>query len=320
VSDLIKVHADEICIPPAIGPAIVTVGTFDGVHRGHQEILQRMNSAAQNGEVRTVVTFEPHPQSVLRRDGHSVPILTDGREKIRLLCAEGISRTYILQFDQNLALLSAEDFVQEILLKRLQTSRLVIGYNHSFGHNREGDFEFLEKHKQRYGFDLEVVGPFYIQGEVVSSSKIRRALQEGDVSKAMLYLGRPYALPGTVVRGAGRGQKLGVPTANIKPLNSSKLIPRIGVYAVEVKSDRSRHPGMLAIGVRPTFNESELTIEVHLINFEGDLYGQSLEVCFLKRLRDEVRYAQVDELKAQMTQDREASLRAYREYQNAGAA
>lgn len=313
--ELITVHADEICIPPAIGPAVVTVGTFDGVHRGHQEILRRMNSAAQQNEVRTVVTFEPHPQSVIRRDGRGVSILTDSREKIRLLCAEGISRTYILQFDQHLAGISAEDFVQEILLKRLQTTRLVIGYNHSFGHNREGNFEYLDKNQARFGFVLEVVGPHYLHGEIVSSTRIRRALEGGDVETAKLYLGRPYALSGKVVRGAGRGQTLDVPTANLQVENPAKLIPKIGVYAVQVAFGAAVYPGMLAIGTRPTFNEDRLTIEVHLIGFQGDLYDQTLEVRFLKWLRGEERYAGAHELKIQMGKDREESLRAYEAYQ-----
>jgi len=311
VSELIKVHADEICIPPAIGPAVVTVGTFDGVHRGHQEILKRMNSAARKNEVRTVVTFEPHPQSVIRRNGHGVPLLTDTPEKIRLLCAGGVSRTYILQFDHNLANLCAEDFVQEILLKRLHTTRLVVGYNHSFGHNREGNFEFLKKNQPRFGFDLEVVGPYYVAGEIISSTKIRRALEAGDAEKARLYLGRAYVLSGVVVPGAGRGRQIGVPTANLNMTNPHKLIPRPGIYAVEVGIERGRYPGMLSMGTRPTFGGGEFTIEVHLIGFDGDLYGQTLELHFLKRLRDEARYASAKELKRQMQKDREDSLQVY---------
>jgi len=315
VPELITVHADEICIPPATGPAVVTVGTFDGVHRGHQEILRRMNSAAQKNEVRTVVTFEPHPQSVIRREGRSVAILTEMPEKIRLLCAGGISRTYILQFDQHLAGISAEDFVQEILLKRLQTTRMVVGYNHSFGHNREGNFEFLEKNRARFGFELEVVGPCYFAGEVVSSTRIRRALEAGEAERAMHYLGRPYALSGKVVRGAGRGRTLDVPTANLQLGNPAKLVPKIGVYAVQVAIGAAVYPGMLAIGTRPTFHEDRLTIEVHLIGFQGDLYDQTLEVRFLKWLRGEERFAGARELKKQMDEDREASLKAYEAYQ-----
>ena len=274
-----------------------------------------MNSAAQKSEVRTVVTFEPHPQSVIRREGRSVAILTETPEKIRLLCAGGISRTYILQFDQHLAGISAEDFVQEILLKRLQTTRLVVGYNHSFGHNREGNFEFLEKNRARFGFDLEVVGPYYLGGEIVSSTKIRRALEAGEAELALLYLGRPYALSGKVVRGAGRGRSMDVPTANLQVRNPAKLVPKIGVYAVQVAFESAAYPGMLSIGTRPTFHEDRLTVEVHLIGFQGDLYDQTLEVRFLKWLRGEERYAGAQELKKQMNLDREASLTAYKAYQ-----
>ncbi len=316
----IKVHTDEICGTHHSGPAVVTVGTFDGVHVGHRAILQRLDAAAQGEQMRTVVTFDPHPQAVIRREGKSISVLSDAHEKTELLCAYGVDRTYTLVFDHHLAQLSAEEFVQEILLNRLHTSRLVVGYNHSFGRNREGNFEFLEKNLGRFGFELEVVGPYYLQGEIVSSTKIRRLLEAGDIEKANLFLGRPYALAGKVVAGAGRGRSLGFPTANLESTSREKLIPHMGVYAVAVRHENQLHPGMLSIGVRPTFGSGAATIEVHLINFDNDLYGQVLQVHFLARLRDEERYRNAQELQRQMSKDREKSLQVFQKYNSSNLA
>ncbi|RJP81228.1 MAG: bifunctional riboflavin kinase/FAD synthetase [Candidatus Zixiibacteriota bacterium] len=308
-------HADAFCGPRTSGPAVVTVGTFDGVHRGHQEILRTLDDLSGETMVRTVVTFDPHPQSVIRRDGRGVPLLTETREKIRLLCLYGVDRLLVLHFDRELAALSAEDFLQEILLKRLQAAALVIGYNHNFGRNREGSPEFLEQNRERFGYLLSVVGPHYVDGEPVSSTRIRRALETGDVARAHHFLGRPYALSGTVVAGNGRGRALQFPTANLKVCHPDKLVPPLGIYAVEAAVGEEVWPGMMSIGTRPTFGGGEVILEVHLIGFSGDIYGRTVEVRFLKKLRDEERYAGVEELVEQITRDQEASLEAYREYQ-----
>jgi riboflavin kinase/FMN adenylyltransferase len=305
VSDLIKIHTDKHCRPDKTGPAAVTVGTFDGVHRGHQQILTALS--ASPSLARTVVTFEPHPQSVIRKGGEGVPLLTSTDEKMRVLCRYGVDRVCILQFNEALAQLSAEEFVQEILLKRLQASRLVIGYNHSFGRGREGNFEFLHANRERFGIELEVVGPFYLNGEVISSTKVRHALDAGDVETAGRYLGRPYTLSGRVVHGDGRGRQIGFPTANLFINHPDKLIPPLAVYAVAVEALGKIWPGALAIGTRPTFGGSNRTVEVHLIGFDGDLYDQTIELQFLKRLRGEERYPGVEELTQQMRRDVEES-------------
>ncbi len=311
----IEVHHDGICGPRTSGISVVTVGSFDGVHLGHQEILKRLNAAAGDSAVRTVVTFEPHPQSVIRRGGQAVPVLMTAEEKTRCLCEFGVDRIYTLRFNPHLASLSAEEFVREILLRRLQAKRLVIGYNHSFGRNREGNFEFLEKNKQRFGYELEVVGPFYLEGEIISSTKIRRALEAGRLDLANRYLGRPYALEGKVIAGKGRGRELGFPTANLEPVHPQKMVPGMGVYAVAVTVENARHPGMLSIGTRPTFGETERTIEVHLIGYSGDLYDRTIQVHFLQKLRDEIRYDDVAGLIIQMRLDQENSLAAYKLFQ-----
>jgi riboflavin kinase/FMN adenylyltransferase len=313
VSDQIKIYADERCHPEKSGAAAVTVGTFDGVHRGHQEILKALSAAPEL--VRTVVTFEPHPQSIILKGGHGVPLLTTIEEKMRLLCRNGVDRIYIMQFDQALAQLTAEEFVKDILLDRLQAKRLVIGYNHSFGRGREGNFEFLKANRERFGYDLEVVGPYYLNGDVISSTKVRHVLETGDVETAARWLGRPYSLSGVVVKGVGRGHTIGYPTANLQVNHPDKLIPPLAVYAVAVDFQAETWPGMLAIGTRPTFGGGERTIEVHLIGYERDLYGRTLEMHFLKRLRGEARFPNIAALKQQMDGDREQSLEVYKNWQ-----
>lgn len=309
MSDLIRVYADENFEPGKIGPAITTVGTFDGVHLGHRRILERLAQGDGQNRIRTVVTFEPHPQNVMRHRPGLVPIITSTAEKVALLHSYGVERVFILRFTKELAKVSADEFLTEILLKRLGSTKLVIGYNHYFGRHRQGDREFLEKVKNRYGFELEVVGPHDCAGETVSSTKIRAAVRSGDVEKAREFLGRPYALVGQVVPGAGRGKTLQFPTANLKPIHPEKLIPGNGVYAVAVRINDQVHPGMLSIGTRPTFGESETVVEVHLIRFEGDLYGRNVHLLFFKRIRDEKLFDKVDDLISQMRLDQVESLR-----------
>ncbi len=307
----IEVFTDRILNPTKSGEAITTIGTFDGVHLGHQEILHRL--AANGGEkrVRTVVTFEPHPQNIMRKRHGLLPTISNPEEKIRLLKLGGVDRVLILRFTDQLANVSAERFLEAILLKKLNSTKLIIGYNHSFGKNREGTREFLEKVQPKYGFELEVVGPHYIQGETVSSTKIRRALGEGDITKANTLLGRPYFLTGTVVPGRAMGRKLSFPTANIQLTYEGKLIPKFGVYTVAVGIANEVYPGMLNIGTRPTFGEGNVTIEVHLINFEGDIYDKSINLIFLERLRGEQRFETPEDLIEQIKKDQIESERIY---------
>ena len=311
MSDLIEIYADEIFRPDKRGPAITTVGTFDGVHLGHRKILDRVSSGVAKTRVRTVVTFEPHPQNVMRHRPGIVPILTSTPEKVRILRSIGIDRVYILRFTKELARVTAEEFLTRILIGELNTEKLVVGYNHFFGRNRKGNSEFLESVKDRYGFDLEVVGPHNMAGETISSTKIRRILQSGDVEKAAQFLGRKYRLAGRVIPGVGRGRTLNFPTANLELTHPEKLIPPKGVYAAIVEVDDQMHPGMVNIGIRPTFGESKLTIEVHLINFDGDLYDQSINLLFLKRIRDEEKFESAQALTSRIMKDRDESLRVF---------
>jgi len=311
MSNLVQVFTDEIVNAAKTGPSITTVGTFDGVHLGHQEILRSLAASDDGNCVRTVVTFEPHPQSVkLNRPG-VMPSLSSTPEKIRLLKVCGADRIFILKFDEQLSSVSAETFLKEILLKKLNTKKLIVGYNHSFGKDRKGNIEYLQSVKDELGFELEVVGPHYVSDEIVSSTKIRKALDAGNIDRATLLLGRFYNLSGTVVKGRGVGRELKVPTANLRLIYSEKLIPKVGVYAAAVRCGSKVYPGMLNIGTRPTFGAGEVTIEVHLIDYEGDLYDQIITLLFLKRLRDEIRFANKETLITKMHQDKEDTLEIF---------
>jgi riboflavin kinase/FMN adenylyltransferase len=317
MSDLIQVYADTIFEPAKPGPAITTVGTFDGVHLGHRKILQHLHGDGSERLLKTVVTFEPHPQNVMRRRPGLVPIISGIQQKIRLLRAADVDRIFILRFTEELAGLSAEAFLTRILLDRLETKKLVVGYNHAFGAGRSGTIEYLNGVKEQFGFDLDVVGPYFIDAENVSSSKIRLALEDGDIGKAHRFLGRPYCLSGKVVPGDGRGRKLRFPTANLEPVPANRVIPKIGVYAVAVEHEQRVYPGMMNIGTRPTFGSGAMTVEVHLSNFTGDLYGETINLQILKRLRDETRFDSVQDLIDQLAVDHENCLQVFRSQDDA---
>lgn len=285
--------------------AVVTVGTFDGVHRGHQAILRYLTERARERQgVSTVVSFDPHPREVVH--GESVPLLSTIRERAALLEQYGLERFVVIPFTKTFAQLSPQAYVDEILLQRVGLKEIVIGYDHRFGKNREGDRELLERMGSAHGFSVDVIPPQEVDHDVVSSSKIRALLaEEGDVHRAAEMLGRPYALHGTVQEGEKRGRKLGYPTANIGVSDPDKLIPRIGVYAtrVQVGDTAPVYGGMMNIGRRPTFDEMDVTVEVHLLGFEGSIYGEMLHVEFLQRLRDEQKFDSVDALVAQLSRD-----------------
>lgn len=287
--------------------AVVTVGTFDGVHRGHQAILRYLiDRAEQRDGVSTVVSFDPHPRQVVH--GESVPLLTTVEERAGLFEEYGLSRFVVIPFTKTFAQLRPEAYVEEILLNRVGLKEIVIGYDHRFGRNREGDRALLERLGEAHGFTVDVIPPQEVDHDVVSSSKIRDLLaKEGDIQRAMEMLGHPYTLSGTVERGEGRGRQLGYPTANLVLRDDRKLIPHIGVYAtrVQVGDTAPLHGGMMNIGRRPTFDGMDVTVEVHLLDFEGILYGETLHVEFLQRLRDEQKFDSPDALVAQLSRDEE---------------
>ncbi len=283
--------------------SIVTVGTFDGVHRGHQAIVDYLLERAQaQGGTSTVVSFDPHPRSVVHDE--DVPLLTTVPERASLLSDLGIDRLVVIPFSLTFAQISPEEYVQEVLVRRIGLQEITVGYDHRFGRKRAGDVDLLKQLGTTHGFDVDVIPPREVGPDVVSSSMIRERVGEGDVQRAAELLGRPYQLSGTVARGEGRGRTIGFPTANLSIPDPRKLVPKRGVYAVWVQlPGGEKKPGMLNIGHRPTFDEMDVTVEAHLLDFEGDLYGETLTVQFMQRLRDEQKFASADALATQLSED-----------------
>ncbi len=285
--------------------AVVTSGTFDGVHLGHQKILNRLNEVAKlmNGQS-VVITFYPHPRSVISPDNQIVKLLSTLDEKIELLEKSGVNHLLIIAFTREFSELSSEEFIQKILIESIGTKTLVIGYDHRFGKNREGGFDYLKANKEKYGFEIEEISRQDIENVAVSSSKIRKALQEGDVQSADHFLGRNYALSGIIVKGKQLGRTIGFPTANIQVREIAKLIPSDGVYAVKVYYKKESFGGMLNIGNRPTVDGTYQTVEVNIFDFDQEIYGENLTVEFLQKIRNEQKFNGLDELKAQIAKDK----------------
>jgi riboflavin kinase / FMN adenylyltransferase len=289
--------------------AVVTVGTFDGVHRGHRHVLDALTRAARVHGARSVlVTFDPHPLRIVRPQA-APPLLTTPAEKMEILAQTEIDRVAFLRFTPELGALAPRAFVEDILIRRLDMRHLVIGYDHGFGRDRSGDVDTLRTIGEELGFGVEVVAPVHDDGDAISSSRIRRALAAGDVVAAARGLGRPYSLTGTVVRGAGMGHRLGFATANIDLSNPDKLIPHEGIYAVRAALRDRIAEGVLHLGPRPTFAGLPPSIELHLFDFDGDLYGARLTVLFHGRVRDIARFDSVGALVRAMEADCQAARR-----------
>jgi len=285
--------------------AIVTSGTFDGVHVGHQKILHRLKEIASknNGET-VVITFWPHPQMVLHPENHSLKLLNTFEEKAALLKAEGIQHLLRIEFTKEFSLISSIDFIQRILIDTIGTKKLVIGYDHRFGHNREGSFEQLKLNATSYGFDVEEISRQDVDHISVSSSKIRQALEKSGIETATHLLGKPYTLTGQVVQGDKLGRELGYPTANIEVDSRYKLIPGDGIYAVTVKYESKIFKGMLYIGPRPTLNGTKQVIEVNIFDFNTEIYGESITIYFHQYLRGDKKFETLELLKQQLHLDK----------------
>ena len=289
--------------------SVVTSGTFDGVHLGHQKILRRLQELARSKQGETVLlTYWPHPRLILQPQDKSLRLLSTLSEKVKLLEEMGVDHLIILPFTEELSQMSSEDFIRSILVEKIQTKTLVIGYDHKFGKNREGSFEYLQSHSHLFGFAIEEISRQDVDDLGVSSTKIRTALAQGDISTANKYLGRPYDLSGQVVKGQQIGRSLGFPTANIQIADDYKLLPRDGAYAVHAEVNSIQYKAILNIGDRPTVDGEKKTIEAHLIDFEGDLYGQELRVYFQEFLREEKKFESLDALKNQLVVDRERAI------------
>jgi riboflavin kinase/FMN adenylyltransferase len=294
---------------PSIEYPVVTSGTFDGVHVGHQKILCRIRELAKKNNGETVLlTYWPHPRLVLYPKEHQLRLLSTFEEKVKLLRDFGIDHLIVLPFTPEFSQMSSVDFIQNILVYKIQTKCLVIGYDHKFGKNREGSFDYLQAHSAELGFSIEEISRQDVDDMGVSSSKIRTALEGGDLPTATSYLGRPYSLTGEVVIGQQIGRSIGFPTANIQVKDDYKLLPKNGVYAVTIQVDDQQYKGMLNLGNRPTVAGEQKTIEVHLFDFSGDLYQKTVTVNFIQFLREEIKFADLEALKAQLKRDQEKAL------------
>ncbi len=290
--------------------AVVTSGTFDGVHLGHQKILSRLKEIAiKNSGETVVITFWPHPRLVLKPDDQSLKLLNTFEEKATLLKEQGIQHLLRIPFTKEFSQLTSLDFIKNILVDRIGTKKLVIGYDHRFGKNREGSFEELKANGPTYGFDVEEIPRQDIDHIAVSSSKIRSALGAGDAVTAKHLLGQPYSLTGRVVKGNRLGRVLGFPTANIDVDSHYKLIPAAGIYAVTVRHAMSPYNGMLYIGTRPTVEGAGPSIEVNIFDFNKDIYGEEITVYFQELLRSDSKFKDLEELKNQLYKDKEAAMK-----------
>jgi riboflavin kinase/FMN adenylyltransferase len=289
--------------------AVVTSGTFDGVHVGHQKIISRVLEIAQKSHGETVViTFWPHPRLVLQPHDTSLKLLSTFEEKAELLKAHGIEHLIRIPFTKEFSQLSSAEFIQKVLVDTIGTKKLVIGYDHRFGRNREGSFEELRLNASHYGFDVEEIPRQDIDNIGVSSTKIRKAIEVGDMENATLLLGQPYSISGRVVKGDQLGRTLGYPTANIELDSPNKLIPVDGIYAVSIQYGHQRYKGMLYIGNRPTIDGLKKSIEANIFDFNQDIYGDRITVHLHQKIRDDQKFDSLEQLIYHMDLDKEKAL------------
>lgn len=290
--------------------AVVTSGTFDGVHLGHQKILNRLDEVAKSIEGESVViTFHPHPRMVVSLDAADLKLLSTIDEKIELLEKQGVNNLIIIPFTREFSELSSTEFIQKILIEKIGTKKLVIGYDHRFGRNREGGFDYLKANSGQYGFEIEEIPRQEIDTLTISSTKIRTALLDGDTHTANELLGRNYSFKGLVAKGRQLGRTIGFPTANVQVPETYKLIPGDGVYAVKVEVRDEYHLGMMNIGMRPTVNGIGRTQEVNIFDFDDDIYGEKIKVEIIDFIRKEQKFSGLDELKNQINLDKKSTLK-----------
>lgn len=281
---------------------IITLGTFDGVHLGHKKIIERLLQSSSQDEESLVLTFFPHPRMVLQ-EASDIKLLNTIEERSHLLEKAGLQNLIIHPFDQAFSRLTAEEFVKNILVDIFNIKKIIIGHDHRFGRNRTANIDDLIVFGQEYGFEVEQISAQEIDEVSISSTKIRNALHEGKILLANEYLGYPYFFTGTVVHGKKLGRTIGFPTANLEIEENYKLIPAYGVYAVECMVENQNVNGMLNIGIKPTFEGESASIEVHLFDFDGDLYDKKIKVALRKHIREEQKFSSVDDLKSQLKKD-----------------
>ncbi len=289
-------------------PAVVTIGTFDGVHIGHQKIVKRLINAGKIKGLKSVIlTFFPHPRMVLQKDS-TIKLINTIDERHAILDALGLDYLLIKKFTKEFSRLTAEGFVKQILVDKLHAKKVIIGYDHRFGRNRNANIEDLKRFGKAYNFDVEEISAQDINEVAVSSTKIRKALDEGDITKANTFLGYAFMITGTVVEGKGLGRQLGFSTANIKVKEDYKLIPKYGSYIVSSVINDEKIFGMLNIGVNPTVDGNTESIEVHFFNFNKNIYNEIIQIDLHKRIRDEQKFESVDALKLQLAKDKKTAL------------
>ncbi len=300
---------------PRFRNAVITIGTFDGVHLGHRQILNMMGEEATKvGGETVVITFFPHPRQVIASSQSQIFLLNTPEEKVELLEALGINHLIVVPFTEAFSMQDARQYISDFLVNRFSPHTIIIGHDHRFGKSRSGNIALLRELAPEFGFRVVEIPEYMLQESVISSTSIRQMLGRGDVAAANRLLGYAYGFTGTVVSGDGRGRQIGYPTANIRPLSENKLLPGNGVYAVLVNMNDASGAaglplkGMMNIGIRPTFEGTLPTLEVHLFDFDRDLYGKEISVTFISRLRNEQKFANVEELRARLAEDRKLAL------------
>jgi riboflavin kinase/FMN adenylyltransferase len=303
-----QVHRSLDRLPPFTN-AILTIGTFDGVHTGHQQILQQLKEEArlQEGES-VIISFDPHPRKVVGRVNHPIQLLNSLSEKIELLDQQGIDHLVIVPFTREFANQPAKDYVEKFLVEKFHPHTIIIGYDHQFGHNREGNYQLLEAMKGEFGFRVKEIPEHILHNSIISSTKIRNALLDGNVSDANESLGYNYFFEGKVVEGDKLGRTIGYPTANLEITDEDKLVPGNGVYAVEVELEGKCMQGMMNIGMRPTVDGARRVIEVHIFDFDKEIYGETLRVYLKTRIRSEIKFDGIEALKKQLGADKIAAI------------
>lgn len=293
--------------------SVVTVGTFDGVHEGHRTLIETVVKKAGHRKARSVIiTFDPHPREIINPGSGGIKMLTTLEERKEILAGMGVDAVVVIPFTRDFSLLTSEEFVKDIVYNQIGVSEFVIGYDHHFGRDRTGTIETIERLGKELGFEAYVVSKTEMGSLTVSSTAIRKMLQEeGGVEQAALLLGRPYILNGVVVHGDEIGRTLGYRTANIKPEHPNKVVPKDGVYAVKARIDGTWYKAMMSIGFRPTFGGTERALEVHIFGFNTDIYGKTIQVRFVKHLREELRFESAEALKQQIMKDEEEALKAF---------
>lgn len=294
---------------------VITLGTFDGIHLGHQQIIKKVVECSEKENLRNIViTFHPHPRKVINPE-LNIKLLTTTDEQIKILEQLGVENLFVINFTKEFSQLSPEEFVKEYLINKIGVRKIVIGYDHHFGKGRGGNVDFLISLSNKYDFEVFQIQPFLIDNEPVSSTKIRTAIEAGDIHKANKMLGRPYSFSGIVIEGDKRGRELGYPTANIQLNDEDKLLPQIGIYAVIVILNGVEYKGLLSIGRRPTFYSNGIVIpEVYIYDFTDDIYGQEIKINVIEKLRGEEKFSSAEELIKQMNLDRENGLKVLNQF------